>query len=298
MEWLLLALLAPALWAIMNITDKWILSNYFKGAFSYQVLTVLTDVLIIPILFVLAPISFDPSLFVPAIALGMISGFSFVIYNKAMLVEEASRVISLMYMNPLFILPMAIVFLGEVLTPLKYVGIALLVVSAVLMSYRKVLGKHKFLSTGMILILIWGMIWAGYQVATKWMLGSADVWSFTLWTLVGTLISGMLMILVPKIRKEFISDVKRSKAVVYAVRITTSMLYLVAMLSFYFAISMAPISIVSAMPSVQPAFVLLYVLLFSAFLPKILREENTRSAIILKALAVILIFIGTWAIIA
>jgi len=296
MEWIFLALLAPALWAIMNITDKWILTNYFKGAFSYQVLTVMTDVLIIPILFLLAPISFDPSLFVPALILGMISGFSFVIYNKAMLVEEASRVISLMYMTPLFILPMAIVFLGEVLTPVKYAGIALLVVSAILISYRKVLGKHKFLSTGMILILIWGVIWAGYQVATKWMLGSVDVWSFTLWTLVGTFISGMLLTLIPKVRKEFISDVKRSKAAVYAIRVTTSMLYLVAMLSFYFAISAAPISIVGAMPSVQPVFVLLYVLLFSAFLPKILREENTRNTIILKALAVILIFIGTWAI--
>jgi drug/metabolite transporter (DMT)-like permease len=298
MEWVFLALLAPALWAVMNIADKWILSNYFKGAFSYQVFTVLTDILIIPILFVLAPISFDPALFVPAMVLGIISGFSFVIYNKAMIVEEASRVISLMYMTPLFILPMAIVFLGEVLSPIKYVGIALLVVSAVLISYRKVFGKHRFLSLGMILILIWGVIWAGYQVATKWMLGSLDVWSFTLWTLTGTLISGMLMMLIPNVRKEFVSDIKRSKAVVYAIRIAMSMLYVVAMLSFYFAISAAPISIVGAIPSVQPAFVLLYVLLFSAFLPKIIREENTRNTIILKALAVVLIFIGTWAIIA
>lgn len=60
------------------------------------------------------------------------------------------------------------------------------------------------------------------------------------------------------------------------------------------AVVNGPVSIVSALGSLQPFFVFVFSLFLSFLLPQILREELTRFDLLQKAFAVILIFVGMW----
>jgi len=145
MEWFIFALLAPILWAGCNVIDKILLTKRFKNPFTYQIWTAIFDGAAAILLIILLPISFSYPGFLLGIIIGIINVFSFLLYNKAMLVEEASRVIPLSYLNALFILPMSYIFFGEVLNSQKYFGILFLVAGAMLISYKsRKKGKSAF----------------------------------------------------------------------------------------------------------------------------------------------------------
>ncbi len=295
MEWFLLALIGPVLWGMSNIVDKWLLLKYFRSPFSYQVLIGLSNIVALPILLLAVPISFDPIIVAAALSLGTFATFVYVLYNKALMLEETTRIISLMQLTPLLILPFAILFLGEIVSTMNYLGVFLLVAGGVLVSYKKG-GWVRGLSLAVGLIILWDIIWAGFGVTEKWTLGFVDVWSFTFWMTVGAIVGGLLMLAIPKIRKDFIADARGFDKKVYGFRGLTIATYFIGIIAFYFALSIGPVSLVAAIPAVQPAIVLCYVLLLHVFLPKYPKEDMSKNMLLIKLLAIVLIFIGTWAI--
>lgn len=58
------------------------------------------------------------------------------------------------------------------------------------------------------------------------------------------------------------------------------------------AVSAGYVTLVSALSSIQPFFILLFTVILSIFYPHILKEEVGRSVIFQKFLAIILMFIG------
>jgi len=227
--------------------------------------------------------------------IGVIIGLIPVLYNKAMMLEEASRVVPMFYLNPIFILPLAYIFLNETLSFQKYAGVFLLVISAVLISYKKL--KRKFgLSPALVYILIFSLVWAGYEVSTKYIFSFIDYFSFLFWTVIGALFGGLILLFIPKIRDDFIVDMRKAnkKKVFFWRLITVAVYYYTGIISIYIAISIGLVSLVSAIPSLQPLFVLLYTLLLSFFMSKILSEKSDKLIIFTKILSIILIFVGTW----
>lgn len=294
MQWFIFAIIAPMLWGITNIIDKYFLTKLIKNPFSYQILTLLTDTLVLLPLILFTKISFSYPWYLWSIIMGIIIGLVPVLYNKAMMLEEASRVVPMFYLNPIFVLPLAYVFLNETLSFQKYVGVFLLVISAVLVSYKKL--KRKFgISPALVYILIFSLVWAGCEVSTKYIFSFIDYFSFLFWTVIGALFGGLILLFIPKIRNDFIVDMhKVNKKKVFFWRFTTVAIYYTGVVSIYIAISIGLISLVSAIPSLQPLFVLIYTLLLSSFMPKILSEKSDKLIIFTKILSIILIFVGTW----
>lgn len=297
MEWFFFALLAPILWAVLNIIDKYFLTKLIKNAFSYQILTLLFDGSIVLPFFLFVKISFAYPWFILSILLSVIISFIFIYYNKALMIEETSRVIIMFYLNPLFALILAYVFLGETLNLSKYIGILFLVLSAILISYKRSKGKFKF-SAALGYVLIVSVSWAASNVFTKYAFNFIDYFSFLFGTVVGYLICGLILLCSPKYRKDFFNDMhKANKKKVFFWRIFSVIVYYIALISFYIAISKESVSLVSAIPSLQPLFVLVYTIILSLFIPKILSEKISKLIMFLKILSVILIFVGTWLIV-
>ncbi len=69
---------------------------------------------------------------------------------------------------------------------------------------------------------------------------------------------------------------------------------LIAIIFYYIAISSGLVSLVAAISSLEPFFVFVFALLLSLFVPRILKEDIGKRAIITKALAIILIIVGAW----
>jgi uncharacterized membrane protein len=172
--WFILALLASILWAVAVIVDKFVLTHYIKDAFSYQIF--MTIPLISPVLVLFTFASFHDYLafYLISLVIGMILGLMFVLYNKALLIEEVSRVTPLFYITPLFVLFFSSLFLGEYLSQNEYIGFGLLVFSAILVSFRKSELKYMALSPALLLVLALDLILAGKDVIAKFMFSYID----------------------------------------------------------------------------------------------------------------------------
>jgi len=293
MDWFIFTFIATVFWAAGAVIDKYILTKHMQDPFSYQLLYTITEA---PILLLLLFTSISSAL--PWSLLGIVGGLGIypgvILYFKAMAIEEASRVISLWYTSPIFVLLLAYVFLEEKLSLPGYLGIVFLVLGAMFISYRKEKGKKPVISPALGLILASSVIFAGYEILTKYVLDAIDYPSYLFWNFIGTAVIGFSLICFPKIRRNFLSDTKSVNRTVLFWRIINTSLGLIATVFYYIAISGGPVSLVSAGSSLEPFFVFAFALLLSLFVPKILKEETGKRVVTIKALAIILIVVGTW----
>ncbi len=294
MDWLILSVAASMLWALGTIIDKVILTKHMKDPISYQLLYVATELPVLLVLLVFTNVSSA----LPWIALGIAAGLShylgLFLYFKAMMIEEASRVISLFYIGPIFTLILAATLLKENLTSSMYIGVLLLVLGAISISYKKVEGKGTVISPALGLLLLCSFTLSVYEILTKYVLGSLDLTSFLFWEFVGFVIASFLTFSHPRIRHSFIASVKGMKRPVLFWRIVNTYMSLTALILYFVAMSIGLASLVSGATSFEPFFVLVFALLFSLFLPNVLKEDIGRGALVVKALAVALIVAGAW----
>ncbi len=295
MDWFVFALIAPIVFAGVDVIDKYILTNHVTNPFSYKLLSVLMDIPIPFLLLALTPVSFRS----PWSALSILGGFVFsvssILYLKAMGVEEASRVIALFFVSPIFVLPLALMFLGETLGLSKYLGAVLLVLSAVLVSYRRTQSKRSsIVSPALGFMLTLALIGAGGDILAKHILSFYDYWHFLFWSLIGGLLGGFLIFCLPTARQNFLGNLRTiNKRVFFWLSISTFLGY-AGLISYYVAVSLESISLVAAVPSIEPFFVLMLTVLLSSLTRGKLTEEVDKQAITLKISAFILIIIGAW----
>jgi len=292
MDWLIFSIIASIFWGLGVVIDKYLLTKHMQDPFSYQLLYMITEVPIL-LLLLFTPISSD----FPWFALGIVGGLGtylgLMLYFKAMAIEEASRVISLIYTSPIFVLILASVFLQETLSLPMYFGVVFLVLGAISISYRKVKGRSSIISPALGLLLASSVVWAGYEVLTKYVLGFIEYPSYLFWNFIGTLITGFVLFCFPKIRCNFLNDIKRVDRNILFWRILNTSMSLIAIIFYYIAISRGLVSLVAAISSLEPFFVFIFTLLLSLFVPRILKEDIGKGAITTKALAIILIIVGT-----
>lgn len=293
MDWLILTIIASIIWPFGNIVDKIFLTKHVKNPFSYQILCGLTNGLMILLFPLFVPISIIFPWFILGVVCSLMGWSIFIIYNKAVMTEEISRVVPLMYLSTIFLLPIAIFFLNEVLGLSKYVGIVLLVLGAILISYKKIGNKGK-ISSVVKLLIFFDLLMAIYGVLLKYILGFMDHWSLLFWVNFGGMLGGFLFLSVSRIRNNFLNDMKKLGRKGLAFRYLGVSTYYSGVIPYYIALSLGPVSLVSGVNSLQPFFVFLYVTIISLFTPKMIREKIDKKTLILKLIAVCLIFIGTW----
>ncbi len=289
MSWILFSILAALTWAIVNIIDKYVLTKWVRKP--------IVPVMILGIIGLLA--SFLVYLFrgfselsLLNIALSFIAGTFYILaiifYFKAVKIEEISRVIPLFYLTPLFVLIFAAILLGEIFTPIKYLGIFLLVVGAILISSKNFI-KLSFGKAFWFMVLA-SLTLSVNAIITKYLLNFADFWTIFSYTRIGTIFA-----LIPIFYFSFsdlVSTVKEHGKKVVGVISLNESLNAGGILLITIATAAGPVTLVNALSSIQPFFVLLFTVILSVLYPKILKEEISKSTVLVKLIAIILMFIG------
>jgi drug/metabolite transporter (DMT)-like permease len=289
MLWVFFAVLAAVIWAMVNMIDKYVLEKLIDKPIVPLMATGIIGVIMAVLIYSFRGFSELSSY---NIGLAFIAGimyiFSILLYFKAVKIEEISRVITLYYLAPLFIAVFAAMFLGEILTPVKYLGIVLLVLGAILISlkrpFRISFGKAFYMMVGASIFL------AVYSILMKHLLNYADFWTVFSYIRVGGLIPVAPIIYFNF--KHVVHAVEKSgkKVIVYLTLAETMNLFAVFAITIATAIGF--VSLVNALTSVQPFFTLLFAVLISAFLPKIFKEEIGKKTVMLKLAAIVMMFIG------
>ncbi len=310
MQWFILALIASILWAVVVIVDKFILTHYIKDAVSYQVFLTLT---MLPFLIFLLPFtshntnSSTPIILpVIIILLGVAMGLVFVLYNKALMIEEVSRVTPLFYLSPLFVLLFSFMFIGEGLSLRRYVGIGLMVFSAISVSVslrRRNRDSHRqshshslhiVLSPALLMILVLDIMNAGKDVISKLILSHLDYLSYLFWFLLGNIAGRPFLLLIPHNREKTLMIIKTLPPKVYLLSFISSSLAWTGYVLYFKAVSMTYISLVSAIPTTQPFLVFIFATLLGLFYPGLIEEKTDRRSLTIKGIAAVSVLIGAY----
>lgn len=289
MTWAILSILSALCWSVVNIIDKYVLNKWIREPFVVLIIIGIIGLIAgggVYFIYGFQPLSYF-NIFL-ALVTGILHLGSYVFYFKALKIEEVSRVVPLFYLSPLFILFLATIFLGEVFTPLKYLGIILLVIGAILISSKNIL-KISF-SKSFYWMILSAFILSINSVLIKYLLNFADYWTIFAYERIGIVIGAIPIIYL--YLPELLTTIKRHGKKVVTTLSATEVLNLLAVLLITIATSVGYVTLVNALASVQPFFVLFLTVILSIFYPSILKEEIKKSIVFSKLLAVVLMFVG------
>ncbi len=292
LEWFYFALLSSVVIAAVNIVDKILISDYNISPLVYAVVIAATSLMPLVIL----PFIDFKVLSLVALTFTMFVGFVRVYYTlpyfKALTIEEVSRVIPLLQLMPVFVLLLSTIFLQEVLRPQDYAGFIFLVLGGTLCAIR--LKKGIRLSMAFYLMIVSSFLLAVYSVGLKVLFSSEDFYSVFMWVQIAGFLTLFQFMLIKPLRSTLVITYKNTRTRIGALIIGEQAVAYVSVFAYNYAIAHGPISLVSAVVSTQPLFVLLFATVMSYRFPKILKEQLTKQDIILKGIGIAIIFLGVY----
>ncbi|MFA5829360.1 MAG: EamA family transporter [Candidatus Gracilibacteria bacterium] len=288
MSWIFLSILAAAIFAGVCISDKFVLAN-FK---CKPVLMLLVSAMV-GLVFGLGAFAWNGFVLITGgqLLLAFISSLSFVgmlyFYFKAMELEDVSKVVPLFYINPLFILLLAGIFLNESLTIQNYLGVFLLVIGAIFLSFKKSLAFKSRL--GFLFTILSALCIAINQVILKYLLNFLDYWTVFAYIRISSFV-----IIIPILIYNF-ADLKRlflQKLPAAGLVVLNESFSFLAYLILTFASGFGAISLINALMATQPFFVLLFTLFLSLIYPRVIDEKIKASTFALKFAGVMVMLAG------
>ncbi|MFH0711367.1 MAG: EamA family transporter [Candidatus Aenigmatarchaeota archaeon] len=297
MDWLFFAILSPLLLAISNLVDKFVISKTIKHPMPYAMMYSFIQMFLGIFLLAFFKIQFVyPASFI-AIAAGGIWTIASYTYVKSMMMEEATKVMSLFFVAPIFTTFFAAIFLKEIFTPFKYVGIGLLVLSAILISHKKISGRMRILPA-LKIILLGVPLYSMISILEKFSLTTLDYISLNFWIVGGAGSVAFLLLASDKIRLDFGTQfyvLKNKGFLKYTV--INEIIAFFAFMAGFIAISETYVSYVSGLGSIQPFFLFLFSLILSLIFPHFIKERFNRQTLVVKLVSVLLIIAGGWLIV-
>jgi len=255
---------------------------------AYDIVTTWPTIPIAVAIFLEWKVSFAFDAWFVGTAVGIAFAFLFILYNFAMMREQGTNVVSVIYTSPIFVAIMAVVFLGEQLTITNYVGILLLVSSAFLVLYRRIGAKNVTLG----IILVYAFASSVSRVVTKGALEGVDVWSYFFWFLVGGIIGTTIL---AGLRPKSVSAaVRKLDARLSLLIVATTALGSLGLVFLYSAFSLGSVALASGLSAIQPTLVFVYSAILVRLRPDAIPTERIsgRWADARKIGAVLLIILG------
>jgi drug/metabolite transporter (DMT)-like permease len=283
--WALLALVGAVLLAISNVIDKALLTRYLDDKefiMSYSI----RIIFILPILFFFK-INFD---FISILFFLFGIGYTIEIYfyAKAMRHDEVTRVTPIFSISPLLVMVFSAIFLKEIFTPIIYIGIILVVLGLLLLSYHWK-QRHKFNKRSVITALAGATIYAIFVILIKHVISPELLPSLFFWIILGASSATFVLWFVEKERKLILKKLNRQSVTMI---IGAQVLTLASYLANLGAITLGPVTLATTIYKTSPFFVLLFATLSAMFFRKYIHEDVCRFTIIQKIIAIGMILAG------
>jgi uncharacterized membrane protein len=284
MMWIAFAIFAAFFYALESVLDKVAVSRQIKKPAEATIIgggAVFVSLIVVGLL---GGGGFAPLNVIVVCALsGIIAHAVNWFYFLALRKEEVSRVMPVYATMPVLTTIFAYFVLGERFSMQTYIGIALVVTGAILISLKSNARGFRF-SKVMTLVLFSAVLGASRTILTKYIEGAATDWTIILWTGVGGLISVLIT--------EFFHNHKkilRREYVGVHILVAGGIVGGFATVLYIFSILRGPASLAAALIEIQPIFVLTIASIFAAQFPELSDEVIHRRAIVQKILAVMVI---------
>lgn len=295
MDWIIFSLLSRALWAADNVVDKLLIGKHLRDPLVLTLIASISALFLSIVIIIfngLEWIGFNPA--VIAIFAGAFQIVAVFAFYQAISKEEISRVIPLFQFTAPFVLVLSFLFLGEILTTTYYFAFVLILVGGFLISLQKAEGVFKLRSAFWWMVLS-SLIYAVQVVILKSLYTSYPFWDITVYLGFGEFIpTPILFLFVANFRSRFTRSLSNLKLAGWILLIFGMFFVATASLSGFWALTSGPVSLISVFRGFQSVFVLIYAVLFSIWLPRILKEELAGGVLLTKIIAIALMILGLY----
>lgn len=290
--WVMFAVLSPGIQAVVNFTDKYILSSKIKdyrGFFMYGSILAFFIGIALWIFAGFPILTLKDTILV--VLTGVFSIWGSVLYFRALQAENTSKIVFLIQMLPVFTLILSIIFLNEPLTSKQLLGFLLILFPSIIISNN---GKFSFkLNKSFLLILIATIFWAFGQIFFKFVSNNNSFISLIGYETIGWTVGGLIIYLLFKqVRKSFISTTKSMNLSTLGLVFANESIYIIAKLVGFLAISLGPVALVSVLGGAQVFFAVLYGWVLTLIAPLIFKEDITKKGLFQKLIWGIVMIAG------
>jgi drug/metabolite transporter (DMT)-like permease len=291
MEWLPYALAYPVLFAAVNLVDKSVLSRVRSALAVFAWLGAL---------YFLAGVALALSVPWPAaggvhltagLAGGLANGLAYLFTYRGLQREEVSRVTGLIYLSPVLTALFAALLLGETLRAGQYAGVLLASAGAVALGAERVNGR-LLLRPAARLLLLAALFWTLTDLFNKFTLAGLGYEQVLALNLMGVGAAALAALALEGGR----APLGEPRRVGWAV-VLSAALNIVGVGALVRGISLGPVSLVVALGTPQPVYVLLGAWLLGAFVPGLREYSASREGLGARTLGVLLVAAGVAALV-
>lgn len=290
--WLLISLLPPILWALQNVLDKAITTNYIKNDFTFVVLISLLHLPFVGLFFLFNTTFPDPEIAFKMTLIGILWTAPYFLYIRALKTEDASLVAVLIQMTPVFTLLFAHFLLNESLTILQATGFIFLILAGITASLKKLEKRWQF-SKSFILMAAATLLWAFADVNFKKIEPDFENFlnAFSFFFL-GSSITGFFILFSQKIRRNLKETLRNLKPRIFTMFFIAQTSAVIGVMTFSYALTLGKASLTSVMLALQPLAALCFALILSKFIPEAKPESVSRLHAFLKIIAFCFVLVG------
>jgi drug/metabolite transporter (DMT)-like permease len=292
MSWFYLALLAPLIYAVVNLIDDNLMRHIYRSPHSGAIISGLFGGL--PLLslafhdYTNIPLQFE----LQAVLAGFLLVAFYYCYFLSLDRESPSVVVALTNMAPLLIGILAFIFLGERLGDRDVVSLALILAASIGLSLSSGPDRTHFKRS------IGPIIFAGIFISVNSLLikdvfDHVPFYSGYMWLSAGMVTGGFyfLLVLYHADQREILRDLRRIVRKYFGLFVFAEGMALLAEFTMNLAISRGPVTIIRTIEGIQPLFVLLIALVFYPLRPQLFREAN-EGKVLKKFFYIAVIIVG------
>lgn len=290
MLWIFLALLAPFLWAISNLVDGDLILHRLKNPTLILGVTGLFSGL--PAAYLIASGTFTApewSILLFGVVTGVVSLFAYYPYFRALEMTHPASAILLWNLSPVLVAISAYFLLDERLSISAYIAIGLLLASVLIVEGSSASReKSKEGMSVMRWMLLASVLTAAQAIMEKKLFLETSSSTGVALISVGSFFSGFFLLLFSSQRRTFFRTFVKGGLLLTG----NQLIDVAAAVSLSVAISMGPVSVVTALGGVQPLFILALAWIASRLFSKKQFQIAKAPPTVAVAISVVLTIIG------
>lgn len=289
LPWLFFALLAPFLFGVVNLLDKFLTQRFSPVSLNvFAGLSTGVVLLALPFVGLDVPAGIALLSFLAG-ALWFLAGFP---YFQAVRIEEVSRVVPLWQLAVPMTVVFSLVFLGERLSSTSYAALVLIFCGAFLISVKSIRDTLRLTPAFWLMVLAAALVTAA-SLITKWLYSSAGFWQIQLLLLAGNFIAAATAFAVfGKLRNGCLGEFKKAGSGLKSLMLSRMLIEVAGYVIFNVAILTGSVSLSMVLEGLTGFFVFVSATLISAWWPALFREELDRKTLLTKAVAIAMIMAG------
>ncbi|MDO4963454.1 MAG: DMT family transporter [bacterium] len=294
----IITIFASFLWAITNHIDKFLVNGASKSSNNIKTLLVFSSLvaglLFAPIWLIFSKFSVGISLisllfvFLAAIVYMLATYF----YLKALDNNDASVVVVMFQLIPVFSYILALIFFNEGLSIKQFIGSIIITLSAIIISIDIENKNSKAKLKPLLLMMLSSLSFSLYYILFDFGIRNSSYNSCAFWFQIGFIIIGLIFISIKSFRNMFVEAIKLNGKKYFSLNAVNEIINLVANMLVNYANVFIPIALANVLNGFQGAFVFIIGVIGVKLLPKYFNENLKLSVIMQKIFCIVLSIIG------